>query len=262
MEITFMQYLWGFLLLLIPCYVLYLYHSTLLTKTVRATVRMMGLLLVLGFLLYEVMELNQWGITLLFALLMVTIGAILTVRRAKLPIRQLFVPVMAGTLAGVLVVGLYVLWLVVGVRNPLEVRFLIPVVGLLTGHLIQVNSQALHIYFMGLRHHSQLYHYLLGNGMKHSQALGYLFRRAIERAALPNISTMGRMLIGVSPIVLWSMMLAGAGVFTALAFQLVLLIAMFSASMISVIVTVVVSRRYLLDDYHQLKGDKPHQQAQ
>ena len=262
MEITFMQYVWGFFLLLIPCYVLYLYHSTLLTKTVRATVRMMGLLLVLGFLLYEVMALNQWGITLLFALLMVTIGAILTVRRAKLPIRQLFVPVMAGTLTGVLVVGLYVLWLVVGVRNPLEVRFLIPVVGLLTGHLIHVNSQALHIYFMGLRHHSQLYHYLLGNGMKHSQALGYLFRRTIERAALPNISTMGRMLIGVSPIVLWSMMLAGAGVFTALAFQLVLLIAMFSASMISVIVTVMVSRRYLLDDYHQLKGDKPHQQAE
>jgi hypothetical protein len=223
---------------------------------------MMGLLLVLGFLLYEVMALNQWGITLLFALLMVAIGAILTVRRAKLSIRQLFVPVMAGTLTGVLVVGLYVLWLVVGVRNPLEVRFLIPVVGLLTGHLIQVNSQALHIYFMGLRHHSQLYHYLLGNGMKHSQALGYLFRRTIERAALPTISTMGRMLIGVSPIVLWSMMLAGAGVFTALAFQLVLLIAMFSASMISVIVTVVVSRRYLLDDYHQLKGDKPHQQAE
>ena len=241
---------------------LYLYHSTLLTKTVRATVRMMGLLLVLGFLLYEVMALNQWGITLLFALLMVVIGAILTVRRAKLPIRQLFVPVMAGTVTGVLVVGLYVLWLVVGVRNPLEVRFLIPVVGLLTGHLIQVNSQALHIYFMGLRHHSQLYHYLLGNGMKHSQALGYLFRRSIERAALPNIFTMGRMLIGVSPIILWSMMLAGASVFTALAFQLVLLIAMFSASLISVIVTVVVSRRYLLDDYHQLKGDKPHQQAE
>ena len=262
MKITFMQYVWGFLLLFIPCYVLYLYHSTLLIKTVRATVRMMGLLLVLGFLLYEVMALNQWGITLLFALLMVTIGAILTVRRAKLPIRQLFVPIMAGTLTGVLVVGLYVLWLVVGVRNPLEVRFFIPVVGLLTGHLIQVNSQALHIYFMGLRHHSQLYHYLLGNGMKHSQALGYLFRRTIERAALPNISTMGRMLIGVSPIVLWSMMLAGAGVFTALAFQLVLLIAMFSASIISVIVTVVVSRRYLLDDYHQLKGDKPHQQAE
>lgn len=262
MEITFMQYVWGFLLLLIPCYVLYLYRSTLLTKTVRATVRMMGLLLVLGFLLYEVMALNQWGITLLFALLMVTIGAILTVRRAKLPIRQLFVPVMAGTLIGVLVVGLYVLWLVVGVRNPLEVRFLIPVVGLLTGHLIQVNSQALHIYFMGLRHHSQLYHYLLGNGMKHSQALGYLLRRTIERAALPNISTMGRMLIGVSPIILWSMMLAGASVFTALAVQLVLLVAMFSASMISVIVTVMVSRRYLLDDYHQLKGDKPHQQAE
>ena len=258
MEITFMQYVWGFLLLLIPCYVLYLYHSTLLTKTVRATVRMMGLLLVLGFLLYEVMALNQWGITLLFALLMVTIGTILTVRR----IRQLFVPVMAGTVTGVLVVGLYVLWLVVGVRNPLEVRFFIPVVGLLTGHLIQVNSQALHIYFMGLRHHSQLYHYLLGNGMKHSQALGYLLQRTIERAALPNISTMGRMLIGVSPIVLWSMMLAGAGVFTALAFQLVLLIAMFSASMISVIVTVVVSRRYLLDDYHRLKGDEPHQQPE
>ena len=173
--------------------------------------------------------------------------------RAKLPLRQLFLPVLAGTFAGVLVVGMYVLLLVMGGANVLEARYMIPVVAMLTGHLIHANSKALHVYYMGLRHHGQLYHYLLANGATHRRALGYLLRRAIQQSALPGLSGMGWVVMGVSPLVTWGMLLGGASVPAAVACQVVLLVAMFTAAVLSIIVTVAVSRRYLLDDYAQLR---------
>lgn len=248
-----MQCILGLLLLLVPCYVFHVFNIPLLTKTFRSFLKMVGSLLVLGVLLYEVVALDKLFFTLLFALIIIVWGAALSIVRAKLPLRQLFLPVLAGTFAGVLVVGMYVLLLVMGGANVFEPRYAIPVVAMLTGHLIHANSKALHIYYMGLRHHGQLYHYLLANGATHSHALGYLLRRAIQQSALPSLSGMGWIVMGVSPLVMWGMLLGGASVLTAVACQLVLLIAMFTAAVLSIVVVVTISHRYLLDDYAQLK---------
>lgn len=248
-----MQCILGLLLLLVPCYVFYVFNIPLLTKTLRSFLKMAGSLLVLGVLLYGVVALDKPLITLLFALLIIAWGAALSVVRAKLPLRQLFLPVLTGTFAGVLVVGMYVLLLVMGGANVLEARYMIPVVAMLTGHLIHANSKALHVYYMGLRHHGQLYHYLLANGATHRRALGYLLRRAIQQSALPGLSGMGWVVMGVSPLVTWGMLLGGASVPAAVACQVVLLVAMFTAAVLSIVVTVAVSRRYLLDDYAQLR---------
>ena len=253
MYITLMQCILGLLLLLVPCYVFYVFNIPLLTKTLRSFLKMAGSLLVLGVLLYGVVALDKPFFTLLFALLIIAWGAALSVVRAKLPLRQLFLPVLAGTFAGVLVVGMYVLLLVMGGVNVFEARYMIPVVAMLTGHLIQANSKALHVYYMGLRHHGQLYHYLLANGATHRRALGYLLRRAIQQSALPSLSGMGWVVMGVSPLVMWGMLLGGASVPAAVACQLALLVAMFTAAVLSIVVTVAVSRRYLLDDYAQLR---------
>lgn len=253
MYITLTQCVLGLLLLLVPCYVFYVFNIPLLTKTLRSFLKMAGSLLVLGVLLYEVVALDKPFFTLLFALLIIVWGATLSIVRAKLPLRQLFLPVLVGTFVGVLVASLYVLLLVMGGANVLEARYMIPVVAMLTGHLIHANSKALHVYYMGLRHHGQLYHYLLANGATHRRALGYLLRRAIQQSALPGLSGMGWVVMGVSPLVMWGMLLGGASVPAAVACQVVLLVAMFTAAVLSIVVTVAVSRRYLLDDYAQLK---------
>lgn len=253
-QITFLQCILGLLLLLVPCYVMFHFGIKLLRTTLHAWLKMVICLLVLGLLLYYVTLWNHPVVTLLFGLLAIVCGSALAVRRAKMKLQQMFVPVLCGMMAGVVVVGLYVLLLVMGQKNPLQARFFIPVIGLLVGHNVVVNSQALHIYYMGLRHHAQLYYYLLGNGGTHQQAVNYLMRRAIQRAALPGISNMGLVAVGLSPVMLWSMLLGGANVITAVAYQALLLIAMLAASVLSVVVTLTVSRRYLFDGYNRLKG--------
>ncbi len=90
-----MQCMLGLLLLLVPCYVFYVFNIPLLTKTLRSFLKMAGSHLVLGVLLYEVVALDKPFFTLLFSLLIIVWGATLSIVRAKLPLRQLFLPVLA-----------------------------------------------------------------------------------------------------------------------------------------------------------------------
>ena len=262
MEITFLQLVLGLILMIVPCYIMYKFNIKLLNKTVKAWGKMLVYLLVLGICLYYVILWNKPVFTLLFGLLMIVAGTVLTTSRAKLKFRQMFIPVLTGSLVGVLVVGFYFLFLVMGLKNPLEARFFVPVIGLLIGHLVMVNSQALHIYYIGLCHHGQLYHYLLSNGASQHTAMNYLTRRAIERSAMPSISNMGWIVVGLSPVILWGMMLGGVSALTAVAYQALLLIAMLCASLVSIVVTLTVSRKYLLDDYSQLKRIKEHEETE
>lgn len=256
MEITLLQFLLGLLLVIVPGYILYHFGSHLLAKAMRAWVKMLVILTVFGAILYEVLALNNVLVTLSFAILMVLSGALLTVSKAKLRLSQMLIPVFTGMMGATLVIGFYFLALVVGFKHMLEARYLIPVMGLLMGHLIMVNGNALHLYAVGLKHHGELYHYLLGNGATQMEALNYLMRRAIERAALPSLSNMGLIVVGVSPVVLWSMLISGVGVVEAVAFQILILMAFLCASVVSVTITLVVSRRFLIDDYSQLKVEQ------
>ena len=111
------------------------------------------------------------------------------------------------------------------------------------------------VYCMGLRHHNRLYYYLLGNGAKHSEALHYLMRRALEQSLLPSLSQMSTLLISTAPVVMWTMMLCGESVVTAVALQLLLLLATMSASVLAVAVSIAMARHYSLDEYGRIKKE-------
>lgn len=243
----------GLLMMAVPLYIMHFFGIPLLKKAAVAFAKMVVSLCVMGLLLYYVVKWNNLVVTLLFTLLMVIAGAVSTVMHARLDIHRFLAPVGAGMLAAVVVVGTYLLFVVFGGKSVVAAPGILPVVGLLVGHMVTVNAKALTTYYMGLKHHAALYYYLLGNGAKHGEALNYLMRRSIEQCAIPGIRQMGTMVVGSAPVVMWAMMLSGLDVASAVACQLMLAIAMFAATMLSLVVTLYVSRKYLLDDYGKLR---------
>jgi len=243
----------GLLMLAVPLYIMHFFGLPLLKKAAMAFAKMLVSLCIVGLMVYYVVRWNNLMVTLLFSLLMVVGGAASTVVHARLNMRRFLVPVGAGMLAAVVVAGAYLLIVVFGGRSVVAAPGILPVVGLLVGNMVGVNAKALTTYYMGLKHHAALYYYLLGNGAKHGDALNYLMRRSIEQCALPGIRQMGTMVVGSAPVVMWAMVLAGIDVVAAVACQAMLAIAMFAATMLSLVVTLYVSRKYLLDDYGKLR---------
>ena len=151
-----------------------------------------------------------------------------------------------------MVIGLYVLLAALNLRNPLEVRFFVPVMGLLIGSMTGSNAQALSTYYTGLLHHDSLYYYLLGNGASKGEAVAWFVRRALERTILPYAKHMATLAVGTTPLVLWALLLSGTGVIEAVGLQVLLLVAAFCASVVSLVVTLYVARRYAFDEYERL----------
>ena len=134
---------------------------------------------------------------------------------------------------------------ILGKNTPFDARYLIPVVGLLIGNMVENNGRALATYYSGLQYHAQLYTYLLGNGATHNEAVRYFVKRALEKSAIANLANMSVVVTGMSPVLLWSMLLGGTDILTAVVFQVTMSIVMFCTSMISLLITLRIAQLFI-----------------
>lgn len=252
MTITVSGIVFGLLLLLPPIYILYVFSGKLAPKFILASAKLLIYTGILTAVMYVVCMLDNVLVSVLAALVMAVVAALAVVVKSRLKVQQFFVPACAGVAATTIVYALYVLYLVLGVKTPFAAHFFLPVCGLLVGGMLETNYKALATYYVGLEHHHQLYDYLIGNGAKHTEAVRYFVGKAIEKAAIAAISNMAYLVIGATPVIFWSMLLTGSDVFTALFAQIFLLIAVISATIVSVVVTLFVAKRYAFDAYDAL----------
>ena len=250
MKITLLGILLGMLLMAVPVYCLYAWQSPLAKKVLRAMGRMVLELAILGVCLFFVMQWKHWAVNIGCLLLMTATGILTTLHEARQSWQHYWIPIGIGMLAAAIVVGAWLLLLAMGVRHPLETRYLIPVAGLLLGSVAHPLGQALATYHTGLLHHD-----LLGNGSSHGEALAWFERRAIERATLHWTHRMSSLVLISSPMVVWAMLLGGCGVVEAIATLLLMIVAGFSATVLALTICLRVARRYAFDAYGRLKGE-------
>lgn len=252
MTISVSGIIFGLLLLLAPLYILYVFSDKLVSKFIAATAKMLVYTGILSAVIYFVFLMDNVLVSILASLLMAVMAAMATVVKSRLKVSQFVVPACAGIVATTIFYALYFLFLVLGVKSPFNAHFFLPVCGMFVGMMLEINYKALSTYYVGLEHHHQLYDYLIGNGATHAEAVRYFAGKAIEKAAISGISKMAYMVFGTTPVILWSMLLAGSDVITASLLQILFLIAGFSATMVSIVVTLFVAKRYAFDAYDSL----------
>ena len=163
-------------------------------------------------------------------------------------------PVFAGMLVAVLFASAILLFANVAIGDGFGTRYLLPVLALLSGSIVDPMAQSLATYYAGLRHHNHLYYYLIGNGATRSEAIGYLMRRALEKSFVPGLRSMAGTVVGVAPVFMWTMMVCGASAFDAAAVQILVVLAVFAASVVAAVVSLTIARRYVIDGYDRLKS--------
>ena len=227
MNITIVSFLLGILLLALPLYLLHVLQVPMIGKVLRAFGRAAVMLVALGVCLYLVFHWNHWAVNLLVVFLMAAVGMWLVVRHARLG-TQMLVPIGAGLLAALIVIG-----------------------------ATQTLSHALSVYYRSLIHHDELYYYIIGNGASQAEALSWYVRRSLQATVLPHVKQMSAFGLTMSPLVVWAMLLSGSSVVEAVAVQLLVLVAGFTASVVALVVALFVARRYSFDGYGRLKAENP-----
>ena len=253
MSITVWGFLLGALLLAIPVYVIYRFKLKIINRVLAAVCRMVLVVFATALLAYTAIKLNSVGFSIVAFLLLVSVSSVLVVRKSGLKPTKLLIPVMGGMLLTTSVIGFYVLFFVLGLKNPFVPQYFLPVMGLIAFGMISVNARALQIYYMGLKNHSQLYYYLLGNGSNHHEAVSYLLRRCLQTSIVSSTRQLSRIVMASAPVLMFGMMLGGAGVVDAAVCQVLFMIVVMASSIGAVIVTLLLARQGSFDEYERLK---------
>ena len=253
MELSVLGMILGLLLLAVPAGLAYYFRLRILNHFIVETVKMGVGVVLLGIVLHYVFMWNNGLVNLAWILLMAVLATVFIVREGQLSLKTFLLPVLTGVAASLLVFGLYFVFAVLGLKNGLDARYLIPVAGLMVAMMVVADGKALATYYMGLRYHGQLYYYLRGNGATHAEATQLFLRRALDKAALLVLKKISSTVVGMAPVVLFAMLLSGVSIVAAVEYQVLLLILCFAAAMTSVLVTLLVARKYAFDEYGQLR---------
>ena len=85
--------------------------------------------------------------------------------------------------------------------------------------------------------------------------MNYFVRRALEANMVPHARYMAYTVVTVAPAMAWAMVMSGAGVVAAGVVTVMMAVAAMAASVLSLMVALMVDRKYCFDDYMALKKD-------
>lgn len=243
MNITTLGIIFGALLVAFPIFVIIRFRLNLMRNFLKSLLRMTVSVGVLAALMGLVTWADSISVSVISSVVICLFTALTTTVMARLKLQGHYLSVAAGALAGILVVGFYFMFLVLGTRNPFTINIYIPVIGLLAGGITSANTNAFATYSDGLVHHGQLYNYLLGNGCTQRQALDYFVRRSLRASILSVSKQMSRIVFIEAPVAFFVALMGNASILTAAMLQILLTLAVASASVISVFVTLTIERK-------------------
>ena len=240
------------LLLAIPAGALYLMDKSSLRTFAVAVVRMVAQVLLLCLVVWGVIRFDSALANLIWLLLSVAVAALVATHRGRLNAKKFLPSVYCGLLVGTLSVGLYLLYLVIPVRNGMDPRWFVPVMYLLMGHTTTMLIRGVSAYHTALKADEQQYEFLRGNGVTHFQAVKPFVRRALLAVISPTAANLSVMGLYAMPLLLCGIFIGGVAPINAFAVMLMLTFGCVAASVIALFVTFWLADRCIFDKYGKL----------
>lgn len=251
-DISYLSLGIGLLLLLIPLFYIWKFKTGLVRATIIGVARMIVQLFFIGiYLNYLFLWDNPW-INFLWVIVMIFVASQTALARTHLKKRVLLLPISTGFLCGVVCVGFFFIGMVLKIENVFSARYFIPIFGILMGNMLSSNVIALNTYYSGLKREQQLYRYLLGNGATRAEAQAPFIREAIVKAFSPLIANIAVMGLVALPGTMIGQILGGSSPNVAIKYQMMIMVITFTASMLSLMITISLASRKSFDAYGKL----------
>lgn len=243
----------GYLLLLLPLALLGYYRTGLVKPTLVAVARMTVQLSLVGLYLEFIFKLDNVWVNLLWVILMVAFASLAVISRTSLTHRFYLIPVFWAIGLSLTVIVAYFFTVVIRLENYFESRYLIPITGMLLGNCMHSNIIGLNAYYSRLRLEQQLYRYALANGATREEALHPFVRDALVKAFNPSIASMAVIGLVSLPGMMTGQILGGSDPSVAIKYQIMIMITIFTSSLLTVLLTIFFANRYAFDAYDNFK---------
>lgn len=243
----------GYILLVIPVAVLWYYRTGLVRDMLIAAGRMTIQLFLMGLYLTLLFDLNNAWVNLAWLVVMILVAAGTTIRRSELSLKRFAFPVIIGTVVALMIVDSFFLGITLQMDNIFDARYFITITGMILGNSMKQNIIALNAFYHSLNKQKSDYRYALANGATRNEALQPFMRQALKKAFNPQIATMAVLGLIAMPGTMTGQILGGSSPETAIKYQIMLMLSIFIACMITVVITIHIANYYLFDEYDDFK---------
>jgi putative ABC transport system permease protein len=248
-DIRWDNLLLGYLLLVLPVGALWYYRTGLIKDTLVAALRMTIQLFLMGLYLTVLFDANSVFLNLLWLLIMVGVSTGTTIKRSELSWKKFAVPVALATIISITIVDIVFLGITLQPDNFFDARYFITITGMILGNSMKQNIIALNAFYTALSEQKADYTYCIANGATRREALIPFMRSAIKKAFNPQIATMAVLGLIALPGTLTGQIIGGSAPGVAIKYQILLMLAIFIASMITVVITINLANRFLFDEW-------------
>ena len=245
----------GYGLLIIPLAVLLWTRTPLVGKMLIGIVRMTVQLLLVGFYLQIVFDLNHPWLNGLWVLVIIGVADISIIRGAGLRIRKLALPLFLSLLIGVAVPLLFFLGVILRQSCLLEARFVIPIAGMILGNCLRANIIGIRSFYQSIRQNEKPFCQQLADGASLAEATKPYLQNTLQEAMAPTLATMATIGVVSLPGMMTGVILGGADPMTAIRYQIAIMIAIFTGTSITILLGILSTRRVAFDDFGMLKKD-------
>ncbi|MFW6054903.1 MAG: ABC transporter permease [Thermodesulfobacteriota bacterium] len=245
----------GYLLIVIPLVILLYYRTGLGRDFVIAVLRMTLQLVFLGIYLEFLFALNSAWVNLLWLVIMTGIAAQTITSRAALSRRFFIFPVFLSLILTLLVIDAFFLGIVLRLENLFEVRYLIPVSGMILGNCMRTNIVALQAFYGDIEKDRLIYRFALANGATRHEALLPYMKRALLLAFNPAIATLAVMGLISIPGMMTGQILGGSTPVVAIKYQIMIVLAIYVTSILSIYLSIRFANRRVFDRFGNIRRD-------
>lgn len=221
-----------------------------------AALRTVIQLLLVGYILRFVFQLETWWAVAPVILVMIVAASVAAVRRSSRTYAQANLLAFVTLLLTGLLTTYSVTGLVIGVRPWYLPQYLIPLLGMVLGNGLTGISLCLDALLESLSERSQEVEMELSLGATRWEAALPPLREAVRRGMIPIINSM--MVVGVVslPGMMTGQILAGAEPTEAVKYQIVVMFMIAAATSLGCISIGLLTCRQLFNDRHQLRGER------
>ena len=237
-DISLLSLAGGYLLLIFPLAILLYQRVHILKETLIAVLRMTVQLLFVGLYLQVVFQLNNIYLNLLWVTVMVTVADISILRGCKLNIKRFLFPLFIALLAGTAIPVLVFVGPILRLPGWFDAQYVIPLAGMILGNCLRADIIGLNNFYQAIDKNKKVYHQSIANGAGLLEALNPFLGQALRAALTPTIASMATIGLVALPGMMTGVILAGANPFTAIKYQIAIMIAIFSGTAITIFLAV------------------------
>jgi len=248
-DITWLNLAIGSIIMIIPIVIFYYYRTGLSKPTLIAFGRMAVQLFLVGIYLKYIFDYNAIWLNVLWVIVMVFIASYTVIKRSDLKQKKIYIPVLLGITANIIINGLLVAFIVIGTEHFFNARYIIPIMGMFIGNSLNSAIIGLRSFYKSLVNDEERYKYYLMCGAEKNEALFPFLSEALKDAFNPTIASTATIGLIWLPGMMTGQILGGSDPLTSIKYQIMIIIGIFAGSVISVFVSLILSKRFVFDKW-------------